>query len=54
MRLELQQIDVSVNAPQAGRIVKLLANEEDTVAVGQDLFILEAGDIGGEGMLLSS
>jgi hypothetical protein len=43
------QIDVSVNAPQAGKIVKLLANEEDTVTVGQDLFVLEPGDFGGEG-----
>ncbi|KAF8183174.1 dihydrolipoyllysine-residue succinyltransferase 1 [Pholiota molesta] len=37
--IETDKIDVSVNAPQAGTIVKLLANEEDTVAVGQDLFI---------------
>ena len=47
--MTLPQIDVSVNAPQAGKIVKFLANEEDTVAVGQDLFILEPGDFGGEG-----
>ena len=47
--MTLPQIDVSVNAPQAGKIVKFLANEEDNVAVGQDLFILEPGDFGGEG-----
>ena len=41
------QIDVSVNAPTSGTIVKLLANEEDTVTVGQDLFVLEPGEVGG-------
>ncbi|KAF5310824.1 hypothetical protein D9619_008022 [Psilocybe cf. subviscida] len=45
--IETDKIDVSVNAPQAGTIVKLLANEEDTVTVGQDLFVLEPGE-GGE------
>ena len=39
------QIDVSVNAPQSGTIVKFLANEEDTVTVGQDLFVLEPGEV---------
>ena len=38
------QIDVSVNAPQAGTIVKLLADEEATVTVGQDLFVIEFGE----------
>lgn len=38
------QIDVSVNAPQAGTIVQLLANEEATVTVGQDLFVIEFGE----------
>jgi len=42
--IETDKIDVSVNAPQAGKIVELLAKEEDTVAVGQDLFILEPGE----------
>jgi len=41
------QIDVSVNAPQAGKITELLASEEDTVTVGQDLFRIEPGE-GGE------
>jgi 2-oxoglutarate dehydrogenase E2 component (dihydrolipoamide succinyltransferase) len=41
--IETDKIDVSVNAPQAGKIVELLANEEDTVTVGQDLFRLEPG-----------
>ncbi|KAL8674779.1 MAG: hypothetical protein Q9168_000863 [Polycauliona sp. 1 TL-2023] len=37
------QIDVSVNAPQAGTIKEFLVNEEDTVEVGQDLLKLELG-----------
>ncbi|CDO74654.1 hypothetical protein BN946_scf184272.g2 [Trametes cinnabarina] len=41
--IETDKIDVSVNAPAAGRITELLANEEDTVAVGQDLFRFEPG-----------
>ena len=40
------QIDVTVNAPKAGTITELLAQEEDTVAVGQDLFKLEPGEPG--------
>ncbi|KAF8155744.1 hypothetical protein B0H34DRAFT_714678 [Crassisporium funariophilum] len=44
--IETDKIDVSVNAPQSGKIVKLLANEEDTVTVGQDLFVLEPGEVG--------
>lgn len=40
------QIDVTVNAPSAGKITELLANEEDTVAVGQDLFKFEPGAAG--------
>ncbi|KDR83827.1 hypothetical protein GALMADRAFT_236238 [Galerina marginata CBS 339.88] len=43
--IETDKIDVSVNAPQAGTIVKLLASEEDTVTVGQDLFVLEPGEV---------
>ncbi|GAA5878774.1 hypothetical protein JCM16303_007177 [Sporobolomyces ruberrimus] len=42
--IETDKIDVAVNAPKSGTITELLANEEDTVAVGQDLFKLEAGD----------
>lgn len=38
------QIDVTVNAPQSGTIVETMADEEDTVAVGQDLFKLEPGE----------
>lgn len=44
--IETDKIDVSVNAPQAGKIVELLANEEDTVSVGQDLFRIEPGEAG--------
>ncbi|KAF7968599.1 hypothetical protein HWV62_30051 [Athelia sp. TMB] len=44
--IETDKIDVSVNAPQAGKIVELLANEEDTVTVGQDLFRIEPGEAG--------
>ncbi|KAF9568711.1 dihydrolipoamide succinyltransferase [Agrocybe pediades] len=43
--IETDKIDVSVNAPTSGTIVKLLANEEDTVTVGQDLFVLEPGEV---------
>lgn len=43
------QIDVTVNAPQSGTIVETLANEEDTVTVGQDLFKLEPGEAPAEG-----
>ncbi|KAF2785735.1 dihydrolipoyllysine-residue succinyltransferase component of 2-oxoglutarate dehydrogenase-like protein complex [Melanomma pulvis-pyrius CBS 109.77] len=41
--IETDKIDVSVNAPQAGTIKEFLANEEDTVTVGQDLVKLELG-----------
>jgi 2-oxoglutarate dehydrogenase E2 component (dihydrolipoamide succinyltransferase) len=44
--IETDKIDVSVNAPQAGKIVELLAQEEDTVTVGQDLFVIEPGEAG--------
>ncbi|KAF9069974.1 dihydrolipoamide succinyltransferase [Rhodocollybia butyracea] len=43
--IETDKIDVSVNAPTSGTIKELLANEEDTVTVGQDLFILEPGEV---------
>jgi len=42
--IETDKIDVSVNAPSAGIITELFAEEEDTVAVGNDLFKLEAGE----------
>ncbi|KAH6677541.1 hypothetical protein B0J14DRAFT_615697 [Halenospora varia] len=41
--IETDKIDVSVNAPEAGTIKEFLANEEDTVTVGQDLLRLEPG-----------
>lgn len=44
--IETDKIDVSVNAPAAGKITALLANEEDTVTVGQDLFKFEPGAAG--------
>ncbi|KAG0349778.1 2-oxoglutarate dehydrogenase complex E2 component, partial [Gamsiella multidivaricata] len=37
-------VDVAVNSPKSGTIVELFAKEEDTVAVGADLFKLELGD----------
>lgn len=37
------KIDVAVNAPEAGTVKEYLANEEDTVIVGQDLVKLELG-----------
>lgn len=33
-----------MNAPKAGYITELLAEEEETVAVGQDLFKMEPGE----------
>ncbi|KAK7204332.1 hypothetical protein BZA70DRAFT_189671 [Myxozyma melibiosi] len=39
--IETDKIDVAVNAPAAGVITELLAAEEDTVTVGQDLFKLD-------------
>lgn len=42
--IETDKIDVSVNAPKSGTIVETLANEEDTVTVGQDLFKIEPGE----------
>lgn len=44
--IETDKIDVSVNAPTAGKITELLANEEDTVSVGQDLFRIAPGEAG--------
>lgn len=44
--IETDKIDVSVNAPKAGTIVKFLAEPEDTVTVGQPLFELEPGEGG--------
>lgn len=44
--IETDKIDVSVNAPTSGKIVELLAKEDDTVSVGQDLFRIEPGEGG--------
>jgi 2-oxoglutarate dehydrogenase E2 component (dihydrolipoamide succinyltransferase) len=44
-----QQIDVAVNAPEAGTIKEFLVNEEDTVTVGQDIVRLELGGAPPEG-----
>ncbi|KAB5542396.1 hypothetical protein GE09DRAFT_1191761 [Coniochaeta sp. 2T2.1] len=41
--IETDKIDVAVNAPEAGIIKEYLANEEDTVTVGQDLVRIETG-----------
>ena len=42
------QIDVTINAPKAGIIVEILAKEEETVSVGQDLYKLASSDGGSE------
>lgn len=52
--IETDKVDVSVNATHAGKIVELLANEEDTVTVGNDLFRIEEGAEGGCKPLLLS
>ncbi|EJC98259.1 dihydrolipoyllysine-residue succinyltransferase 1 [Fomitiporia mediterranea MF3/22] len=44
--IETDKIDVSVNAPKAGKITELLVQEEDNVSVGQDLFKYEPGAAG--------
>ncbi|KAK4704161.1 2-oxoglutarate dehydrogenase E2 component (dihydrolipoamide succinyltransferase), partial [Phenoliferia sp. Uapishka_3] len=41
--IETDKIDIAVNAPMSGTITDILAQEEDTVTVGQDLFVIEAG-----------
>ncbi|KAL9063763.1 MAG: hypothetical protein Q9161_009290 [Pseudevernia consocians] len=41
--IETDKIDVAVNAPEPGTIKEFLANEEDTVTVGQNLLKLELG-----------
>ncbi|KAG6879911.1 hypothetical protein C0992_009575 [Termitomyces sp. T32_za158] len=43
--IETDKIDVSVNAPESGKIIELLVAEEDTVTVGQDLVIIEPGEV---------
>ncbi|BGP39745.1 hypothetical protein JCM10450v2_003715 [Rhodotorula kratochvilovae] len=47
--IETDKIDVAVNAPKAGTITELLAGEEDTVTVGQDLFKLDTSGSKPEG-----
>ncbi|KAI9728477.1 MAG: 2-oxoglutarate dehydrogenase complex E2 component [Chrysothrix sp. TS-e1954] len=47
--IETDKIDVAVNAPEAGTIRELLAKEEDTVTVGQDLVKMETGTAAPEG-----
>lgn len=42
------QIDVSVNAPVSGTITELLAEEDSTVTVGQDLLKIEPGEGGAQ------
>ncbi|KAK9388072.1 hypothetical protein V1515DRAFT_615155 [Lipomyces mesembrius] len=47
--IETDKIDVAVNAPAAGVITELLAEEESTVTVGQDLFKLDTEASGSSG-----
>ncbi|ORY67047.1 uncharacterized protein BCR38DRAFT_425902 [Pseudomassariella vexata] len=47
--IETDKIDVAVNATEAGTIKEILAEEGDTVTVGQDLVKLEAGGAPPEG-----
>lgn len=41
--IETDKIDVAINAPAAGTVKKFLANEEDTIQVGQEILVLELG-----------
>jgi len=52
--IETDKIDVSVNAPASGKITELLASEEDTVTVGQDLFRFAPGEAGASPAAASS
>ncbi|KAK9462671.1 uncharacterized protein V1516DRAFT_670853 [Lipomyces oligophaga] len=45
--IETDKIDVAVNAPASGVITEVLAAEEDTVTVGQDLFKIDTDATGG-------
>ncbi|KAJ8102054.1 hypothetical protein POJ06DRAFT_280661 [Lipomyces tetrasporus] len=47
--IETDKIDVAVNAPAAGVITEILAEEESTVTVGQDLFKIDTEASGGSG-----
>jgi len=42
--IETDKVDVAVNSPKSGTILELYAKEDDTVAVGADLFKLELGE----------
>ncbi|KAG9068863.1 2-oxoglutarate dehydrogenase complex E2 component [Linnemannia hyalina] len=42
--IETDKVDIAVNSPKSGIVLELYAKEEDTVAVGADLFKLELGD----------
>ncbi|KIR32297.1 2-oxoglutarate dehydrogenase E2 component (dihydrolipoamide succinyltransferase) [Cryptococcus deuterogattii MMRL2647] len=46
--IETDKIDVSVNAPVSGTITELLAEEDSTVTVGQDLLKIEPGEGGAQ------
>ncbi|EFX00886.1 dihydrolipoamide acyltransferase [Grosmannia clavigera kw1407] len=46
--IETDKIDVSVTAPEAGVIKEILASEEDTVTVGQNLIVIETGGVAPE------
>lgn len=47
--IETDKIDVSVNAPAAGKVTELLVNEGDTVTVGQEIAKMETGAGGDSG-----
>lgn len=47
--IETDKIDVTVNASDSGKITELLAKEEDTVTVGQDLLKLDSSASGESG-----
>ncbi|KAI2627484.1 2-oxoacid dehydrogenase acyltransferase [Hypoxylon sp. NC1633] len=47
--IETDKIDVAVNAPESGVLKELLANEEDTVTVDQEIAKIEAGTAPQEG-----
>lgn len=52
--IETDKIDVTINAPKSGTIVEILAKEDETVSVGQDLYKLAPGDAPSGGSSSSS
>jgi 2-oxoglutarate dehydrogenase E2 component (dihydrolipoamide succinyltransferase) len=42
--IEMDKVDISVNAPQSGVIKQLFVGEEDVITVDQEIVEIEAGE----------